>query len=201
MIRFFRWVLFLLGGLLLAVICLRWFQPPQPSSIYRVIRSDPAGKECCITYLISEERRSAVRTQVSGRQEIVFGSPYSPSGQWRFVNLTISNNQTIAFMLPVGEGDPVRLPSPVERGWYAHWSGEEDKLYFLLPQRLFGLSALYRITPQEPTPVRLTPYRFSSVSQIYEQKLPPTPFTPWMLLFYSLTFLLLAVLMGGRMRC
>jgi hypothetical protein len=200
MIRFFRWILFLFGSLLLLSTLLRLFQPSQPTGIYRIIRSDPPGKICCVSYLISEERRLAARVRLNGQQEVVVESPYSPSGQWRFVNLIISNNQTIAFMLPVAGGDPVRLPSPVERGWYAHWSAQEDKLYFLLSERLFGFSALYRVTPQETTPLRLTPYRFSAVSQVYEQRLPLTPFTPWVLAFYSLSFLLLSILVGRWIR-
>jgi hypothetical protein len=187
MIRFFRWLLFIFGILIFALVIVRSIQPAQPTGIYQVIAADLHRQDCCVNYLISEETRTANRARLSGLLNVVGESAYSPSGDWRFVNLTISATDTIALMIPAQGGSMVRLPSPVEQ--YMHWSSYKDAFYYLRAERPFGDSALYRVTPSQTTPVRLTRDQFRWVSMIYEQPLPATGFSPYVLIFYSLGFL------------
>jgi hypothetical protein len=53
---------------------------------------------------------------------------------------------------------------------------------------------LFRVSPSQPTPIRLSHYAFGLIRTFQEQPLPNTHFTPWVLLGLSLNLLVIAAL-------
>jgi hypothetical protein len=195
MARFWTWLLLLLGGLLFSLTLIRTLQPRQSVGLYQVVYGDLHGLQCCAAYLINEPRHQANRVRVGLiKQDEDDPSNVSPSGDWKFVNVLVSLNNTYrAYFIPTDGRPPMALPPQVGDGWYAHWDGQQDVLYYFAREGLDFESALFRISPSEPQPVRLSNYMFGLIRTFQQQPLPTTHFSPWALLFISINLLVIAL--------
>lgn len=200
MTRFWTCICLLLGGFLLVSTVIRAVQPRQTTGVYQVVYGDlHGGLICCTAYLINEPRRQANRAQVGLLQQddSLPDSNVSLSGDWKFANVLVSlMGDYRAYFIPTNGDDPMPLPAPVSDGWYAHWSTRNDTLYYFAREGARYESALFRVSPDQPNPVRLSNYVFGVIRTFQEQPLPTTQFSPWALLVISFNLLLI----GGLWR-
>jgi len=192
MTRFFRLLCLAFGLSLFGVTLLRAAQAPHSSGTYRVLYGDYHRFHCCAPFMVNESRHTANRVRVGViQQPVIAPSSFSPGGGWRFM-LVNTGTRLTPYFVPTDGSPPQELPDAVSLGWQHHWSQQEDVLYYLA--RAGGYeAALYRVSPSQPTPQRITPFMFGSVRSIDEAPLPTTHFSPWVLLFLSMNVLV----MGG----
>ncbi|MFP4322532.1 MAG: hypothetical protein ACLFTK_08770 [Anaerolineales bacterium] len=198
MSRFFKFAAFIMGLSLFVLSLVQATRPSQADDLYPTVYGDLPGGACCGVYMVTEQRLDAQRVNID--RIVQPQNPalsISPSREWRFAHVLMPRG-TEVYLLPLPEGDPVRLPETVADGWYLNWATERDVLYFL-GRNLDGESAFYRLSPQDITPERMTDYAFLSVRSVHEQRLPRSePFVPWVPLFLSLNFLGLAASLRWR---
>ena len=198
MIRFFRIAFFLIGLLLYATIVVRMIQPADPVKNYIAIVGNRPGGSCCYTYMVNPAKNDAQRARISVVEQPVVSSSISPSGRWRYAHVQTQTGRLV-YLIRLDDDGLLRLPDQVGQGRYVHWDAQDDVLYFF-GRGLAAAAAMYRLTPDDPNPVRLTSFIFQDVRAIHQQPLPHLPaFAPWILIFWAINALVLA---GGlRPRC
>ncbi len=182
-----------MGLSLLLLSLVQAVRPAQANDLYPTIYGNLPDGTCCGVYMVTEARRDAQRVHI----ERITQPPnpalsISPSRAWRFAHVVMPRG-TEVYLLPLPEGDPVRLPAMTAQGWYFHWAAQRDILYFLRRNR-DNESAFFRLTPQDIIPQQMTDYTFQSVRSVHEQPLPRTEaFSPWLTLLLGGTSLVLGV--------
>jgi hypothetical protein len=141
--------------------------------------------------MVNPRRDEADRVRLSVVEQPVATSSISPSGRWRFAHVQMQTGQLV-YLIRLDDDGFMRLPDQVGLGRYVHWDAEEDILYYIGGSGTPTM-ALHRLTPDDPTPVRLTSYLFQDIRAIHQQPLPRLPgFAPWLLLFWAINVLFLA---------
>ena len=190
MIRFWRLLFFIFSLSIFIPTVLRTIQPQESTGLYQVIYGDTFPRVCCSAFLINEERREANRVRLGVADQPAAVSQISPSNDWRFANVSTPQGNR-SYLIPLDGSDPMRLPEAVNNVEDAFWSTQADVLFYL-QRNEFLTTALFRLTPDNPDPVRLSRYQFFNIRTIHEQPLPTTSFTPLVLLFYTVNMLVIA---------